>query len=133
MTTARESFREGMDAFQTEVAQWATANFGDNNGYGAMAPMMGMVEEVGELYHVRLKAIQRIRESARRESADAKDEEEADALGDILVYMLDYAARRGYRLSECFLLAWDSVKRRDWRANPETGKEEVEDDTPGTA
>jgi len=38
--------------------------------------------------------------------------------------MMDYAARRGYKLSECFLMAWDGVKKRNWREHPETGGED---------
>ena len=119
MSGMEDQLVEAMDVFQTDVALWAQRNFGDNSGLGAIGPMMGIVEEVGELYHTRLKAIQRIREGANKE---ALDEDEVDALGDILVYMMDYAGRRKLSLAKCFLDAWLKVKDRDWVTWPSTGR-----------
>ncbi len=117
--STRDELINVLDVYQTDVHIWAVRNFGDNEGLGAYGPMMGIVEEVGELHHARLKALQRIREGARANTSML--EEEVDALGDILVYMMDYCARRGLSLAQCFLTTWEKVRERDWKNDPETG------------
>lgn len=59
-----------------QVGSWSRKNFG---GQESWKPLLGMIEEVGELAEVvHLKN---------------KDEEVADALGDIMIYMADYLHR----------------------------------------
>jgi len=119
MSKMSEQLAEALNAYQTDIELWGTRNFGGSNGLGALAPMMGIVEEVGELYHTRLKTLQGIRGAADGSDVDL---EEMDALGDLLVYMLHYCATRNLSLASCFLMAWDEVKDRDWIKYPKTGK-----------
>lgn len=97
---------------QREVAMWSYQNFPENTPEFAL---MGLVEEVGELNHARLKQLQGIR----------KDEDlyrkERDAVGDIVIYLLDYCTRRGIDAQQAVEETWQVVRRRDWRTYPETG------------
>lgn len=63
------------------VGKWSVANFGSQRGLGCLAPLLGMCEEVGELG-----------------SADTPEDRE-DALGDILIFLMDYCYRAGVDLS----------------------------------
>lgn len=97
---------------QREQREWALENFGDAP---AWQPLLGIVEEVGELAHAHLKQAQGIRTEEDHE-ADAKD-----AIGDIIIYLVDYCTRRGWGIGPIVARVWDEVKRRDWRKNPEGG------------
>lgn len=121
----REQFIDIAEAYQTEINIWSVRNFDDNNGLNAIAPMMGIVEEVGELYHARLKDLQGIRKPEGCTFVD----DERDAIGDILVYLFDYCGRRGHSLPVCFLHAWGKVRQRDWVKYPETGMPPDADDS----
>lgn len=72
---------------QIDVAQWSTTNFGFQQSkqdpdmfLDSLAPLMGMAEEIGEWMEAETKPDQR------------------DALGDLLVYLLDYTSREGLLL-----------------------------------
>lgn len=95
---------------QEEHLRWVEHNFPDQRDH---EPLLGIVEEVGELAHAHLKMQQGIR------GVDVEKAE--DALGDIFIYMMSYANANGYNLQHCILQAWDEVKERDWIANPLTG------------
>jgi NTP pyrophosphatase (non-canonical NTP hydrolase) len=73
--------------FQQEVDEWSRQNFGSSP---AWQPLMGLLEEVGELAHAYLKRAQGIR--GTKEEHDAA---ERDALGDIMVFLAHYCCRRG--------------------------------------
>jgi len=94
------------DALQREVGPWSVANFGDQESpffllkmepfppdwkvnhpmpptmvcMGSLAPLMGIVEELGELAETKV-------------TADLED-----ALGDVFVYLCDYCHREGFTL-----------------------------------
>lgn len=76
-------------AIQMEVFSWSLTNFKDQTSkatgvtLGSLAPLLGIGEEIGEL----LTAHQR-----------NNYEEEQDALGDIMVYLCDYASREDYQI-----------------------------------
>ena len=62
-------------AIQAEVGAWSVTNFGDQNGLGQVAPLLGLMEEHGEF-------------------AEAKTHHDRlDALGDVLVYLCDFTHR----------------------------------------
>lgn len=103
-----------LEIFQSEVGRWAERNFGATPSY---RPLLGAVEEIGELAHAHLKKEQGIREGLERFEQDA-----ADAIGDILVYLADYCARTGLSLQESVDKTWARVRQRDWKKYPGTGR-----------
>lgn len=76
--------------FQGQVGEWSRRNFPANTPDD---PFEGMVEEVGELAHARLKARQGIRGTPEEHLAKEKD-----AIGDVAVFLADWAERRGLNL-----------------------------------
>lgn len=82
-------------------------------------PLLGVVEEVGELCHAHLKNEQGIRGTPEEWEAKKKD-----AIGDILIYLLDYATREGVDVEECLETAWAEVSARDWVRFPKNGRTE---------
>jgi NTP pyrophosphatase (non-canonical NTP hydrolase) len=105
-----------LDRLQSENAAWVSRqafDSGDPND-----PLLGLVEEVGELAHAVLKAKQGIRGTPEEHSAAARD-----AIGDIVIYLADFCERHGWILSHCVEDTWDKVvKKRDWAKNRETGE-----------
>jgi NTP pyrophosphatase (non-canonical NTP hydrolase) len=77
-------------------------------------PLLGLVEEVGELAHAHLKDEQEIR-------GHAHEAEKLDAVGDIFVYLMSYCNASGYDLEEIILDTWRTVEQRDWRKDPVSG------------
>lgn len=74
-----------LEIAQKEVGEWALRNFGEQGSY---IPLMGMLEELGELCEARDRCdVGKMR----------------DAIGDIGIYMLHYCAVRGWSMSEL----WD--------------------------
>jgi hypothetical protein len=65
-----------------EVPKWSQENFGDQKGLKHLAPLMGLLEELGELQ----EAIE------DGENTDVIN----DAIGDIGVYSIDFMARLGF-------------------------------------
>jgi len=106
-----------MDLFelQHEVANWSMVNFPKNQPYH---PLVGIMEEVGELAHAHLKMEQGIR-GDEIEHKVAK----LDAVGDIVIYLADYCARNDISLGLAVESTWQIVKQRNWRKNPTTGGE----------
>lgn len=96
-----------LDLDEQELSDWATNNFPDSPPYH---PLLGVGEEVGELFHAHLKREQRIRGSEEVHHAKAKD-----AIGDIVIYLLDYCRKMGYSFKECVEQAWSQVRVRNWR------------------
>lgn len=104
---------EELDRLQSTIAHWRSYNFPNHSPW---EQLLGVVEEIGELAHSELKAQQGIRGSAEKHEAAAKD-----AVGDLLIFLMGYLQKRGWKLSECLLQAWDEVKDRDWVKYPDTG------------
>ena len=90
---------------QEENRIWADRNFPNANIW---EPLLGVSEEVGELHHAFLKHHQGIR---LEENHLAKME---DAVGDIVIYLMDFCNRSGLDLQDCIERAWTEVKDRDW-------------------
>ena len=105
-----------LDDLQLQVGMWARRNFGDNKGLEHIAPLLGMMEELGELIHEVLKSHQGIRETNKSN--------EEDAVGDIMVYLLDFCSRRGLRAGHCLHVAWSEASQRDWVRFPKNGRTE---------
>jgi NTP pyrophosphatase (non-canonical NTP hydrolase) len=107
-----------LDNFQNKVTKWVKYNFSETY-QDKYKPLLGIVEEVGELSHAHLKMEQGIR-GTKCEHLDAK----MDAIGDIMVYLADYCERNGLCLEDCVRTAWAEVERRDWIKFPQNGVSE---------
>jgi len=102
---------------QDEVSQWSRYNFPRNKDHH---PLMGAVEELGELHHVRLKYEQGI----RGYDADKYIADSEDAIADIIIYLADYCGRNGLDLQRAIDTVWPQVKERDWVKYPKNGRTE---------
>lgn len=101
---------------QSEQEEWAMENFGPQPSY---LSLLGAMEELGELSHAHLKAVQRIRQTDAARSKELKE----DAIGDIIVFLAGYCNGEGIDLEEAVFRTWGSVKNRNWRKNPSNGGE----------
>lgn len=101
-----------LSALQRAHKRWLDHNFPDQQPHDAL---LGLQEELGELAHVHLKFEQGIRgvDKARYEG------EAGDAIGDIVIYLASYCNTNGFNLALEVKKAWDQVKERDWRKDPE--------------
>lgn len=98
---------------QQEQAAWSRVNFGEQPGW---QPLIGAVEEIGELAHAYLKAAQNIRGSDDEHRAAA-----ADAVGDAIIYLAGFCSACGIDLERSVRETWAAVQQRDWRRSPENG------------
>jgi len=98
---------------QREVAPWVLHNFEDCPSW---MPLVGIMEELGELAHAHLKEAQGIRVNEDY-IKNAKD-----AIGDIMIYLADYCNSRKFNLEQIIDDTWNSVKQRDWKADPKKGE-----------
>jgi NTP pyrophosphatase (non-canonical NTP hydrolase) len=98
---------------QWEQARWCARNFPNST---PMQPFMGLVEEVGELSHCLLKREQGIRGTYEEHTESLKD-----AVGDILIYLVDLCTKNGLDIQECIETTWNDVSKRDWIAHPGNG------------
>lgn len=97
---------------QTQHRMWLNHNFPDQPPH---SPLLGIVEEVGELAHAHLKREQGIRRNENH------DEGVIDALGDLFIYMLSYCNTNFIDLEHVVMTTWRQVAQRDWIAFPNTG------------
>lgn len=89
------------ETLQTEVGEWSQENFG---GQPDHYPFLGTGEEAGEL-------------ADDLDDESAPDEEELDAIGDVLVYAADFCARRGLDYQAAYDAAQNRTPEHDnfWR------------------
>lgn len=105
-----------LSQIQAEVETWARKNFGPPVP-PFHRPLLGVVEEVGELAHAQLK-----KEQGIRGTAEEHDVKAMDAIGDICLYLMDYCNNRGWSLEAIVEETWDKVvSKRNWRENPLDG------------
>lgn len=104
--------RISLDTLQDQHQVWSKYNWG---GQRSWAPLMGMVEELGELAHSHLKRHQGIR---YHEDLDRKGQ---DAVGDILIYAAHYCNTQEWSMQQLLDETWMEVRERDWIQNPDTG------------
>lgn len=99
---------------QDEQVSWVQHNF---PGRKSFYPLLGVVEELGELAHTHLKALQGIRGTPEEHEEAGKD-----AIGDIVIFLSDYCTAMGWDFQEIVEHTWfDVVKKRDWQANRDEG------------
>lgn len=96
---------------QLRVKQWGMYNFPKAE---AWQPLIGAMEELGELSHAHLKEFQNIRK-------DNFKKKKEDAIGDIIIFLADYCNRSGLVLDSCVFLAWKTASKRDWKTFPFDG------------
>lgn len=105
--------RANLREYQSECWMWAQENF---PGGQAHHPLLGVSEEVGELCHAHLKMEQGIRGDKKELRA-----KQADAVGDIIIYLLDYCSRNNLCAQTCLATAWEHVRDRNWNKNKKDG------------
>lgn len=110
------------DELQHLVGEWAKRNFGEQKPCPhcgtdfSYRQVLGVCEESGELAHAELKMQQAIRGTKAEHEAAAKD-----AVGDILIFMADLCARRGWSLQQIAEETLAEVLKRDWKKDPAGG------------
>ena len=109
---------------QDEVLEWTARNFPPGKVPSKILTFYGLVEELGELAHSDLKAMQGIRVNEDHEG------KARDAVGDILIYLLHHCIAREWNLNDILETTWDKVKERNWKDYPKTGFPEVGDVVP---
>lgn len=101
------AFPLNLTDLQGEVRAWTEKNFQNRKNH---QPLLGICEEVGELCHAQLKGEQGIRHTPE-EIRGLK----CDAIGDIVIYLVDYCNIQGIDLEQAIWNAWyEEVSRRDW-------------------
>ena len=101
---------------QNDHRLWLLHNFPNYRQHDAL---LGLTEELGELAHAHLKSQQAIRGTLEEHRLAA-----ADAIGDIVIYLISYCNTNGFDLSKCIRDAWSEVKERDWINYPKNGVSE---------
>jgi NTP pyrophosphatase (non-canonical NTP hydrolase) len=102
---------------QDEHRAWQAHNFSaEVSEDRARDALLGVTEEVGELAHAMLKLKQGIRGTPEEHRAAAKD-----AVGDTLIYLLDFCTRMDWDAQEILEETWAGVRQRDWKKYPKTG------------
>lgn len=103
-----------LNKLQEENDAWTYINFPTKEPDD---PLLGLVEEVGELAHAHLKQKQQIR-GTWKQHQDAK----IDAVGDIVVYLSDYCNQNNINLEDAIRETWEKVKQRDWNKHRSESK-----------
>lgn len=96
---------ETLQDLQESLYNWQKYNFGDQDNERML---LGVFEESGELCHAQLKLEQGIRGSIEKHEADMRD-----AIGDVMIYLLNYMSGLGEKIMN--FLPLDSVKKTDDR------------------
>ncbi len=103
-----------INLIQKQVGEWSLKNFGHEGKLHH--PILGVGEEAGELNHAFLKQEQGIRGTSLDHDAAMKD-----AIGDIVIYLLDLCYRKKFNFGQIVVDTWLNVKNRDWKKNQQTG------------
>jgi len=97
---------------QKEQVEWVKRNFGDRPSWW---PLLGAVEELGELAHAFLKREQGIRIS------EPHTENIKDAVADTVIYLADFCQAEGIDMQQVIEDTWAKTKQRDWKKFPING------------
>lgn len=92
---------------QTDLHKWQLERFPDT---GADESLIGAMEELGELAHATLKG----KQGLEGERFSTGPEAEKDAIGDCIVFLMQYASSRGYDIEECIESAAAEALDRDY-------------------
>jgi len=99
---------------QDKHREWLIKNFPDQRPH---QPLLGIMEEVGELAHAHLKNEQGIRAM----DPDLAFAKKMDAVGDIFIYLCSYCSSNSIDLETAVQHAWWEVEQRDWVSFPRNG------------
>lgn len=94
-----------LSEIQIEIARWTLMNFPNHS---SIAPLLGLQEELGELSHHYLKMMQGIRNNENHKEGIK------DAIGDLMIYLMDFCNEEELNLESIIEETWDKVKQRDW-------------------
>lgn len=100
---------------QQEMIAWQQHNFPNRKVH---VPLLGALEELGELAHAHIKQEQNIR--LNEDHAANKQ----DAIADIIIYLIDYSNDHKFNLEKIIQETWNQVKTRDWIKYPKNGRTE---------
>ena len=98
---------------QVEQKPWVAHNFGDRPSW---MPLVGVMEELGELAHHFLKMHQGIRGTKSEHMKAIKD-----AVADIVIFLCDFCSAHDIDLEKEVLKTWKQVKKRDWKKDKKKG------------
>lgn len=98
---------------QEQQRPWVAHNFGKRPPW---IPILGVMEELGELAHSFIKREQGIKGTAEEHTADIRD-----ALADIAIFLCDAASGQGVDLDTAVSETWENVRKRDFKARPQDG------------
>lgn len=98
---------------QDEQRPWREYNFPYRDSY---YPLLGAVEEIGEIAHSYLKWKQAIRGTASEHYAKM-----ADGVADAIIFLSDFCSAMGFDLQTLMEETWAEVKQRDWIKFPRNG------------
>lgn len=101
---------------QSEIAIWADRNFG--HAADSINPLLGVMEEAGEICHAVLKGRQGIRGFDDKET---RRDAILDGVGDLMIYLLNFCDLENIDAQTALDMTWDKVKQRDWKRNKEKG------------
>lgn len=126
---------KNLDDIQKELAVWAQKNFGkqrtdDLRLIGAteelgelvtqqleqLVPLLHVVRELGILSHHHLKE-----KCGIRGTSEFHREKSKDAVGDVIIFLMDYCELHGWSLWNIINETWDEVRQRNWIDDPLTG------------
>ena len=101
---------DNLSELQRKSLIWQNRNFPMGKPY---QPLLGALEELGELAHAHLKCEQGIR--------DTKQEDKEDAVADVIIYLVDYCNRNNIDMQKTVVETWNKVSQRDWIKYPKDG------------
>jgi NTP pyrophosphatase (non-canonical NTP hydrolase) len=103
-----------LDELQSQLNKWRVANFGPPN---SMHQFLGVVEEVGELAHTKLKFDQGIRGYDKERAT----KEIRDSIGDVVIFLMGFCDVEGWSLFDIVKETSKEVLQRDWKKNKING------------
>jgi len=112
---------------QDDHRTWREHNFPDSDDW---QPLVGVSEELGEaaFAFIRIAAtVGRIDHGYLKQSQGIRVSEDhraeiVDAVGDLIIYVVDFANRLDINLADAIKTTWAEVSARDWQRNKVDGK-----------
>lgn len=90
---------------QKEVREWSNKNFPDKKPH---QPLIGIMEEIGELSHVRLKYEQELYQ------LPYYYQETKDGVADLFIFLLDYCNQVGIDFDDALKEGWEYIQTRNY-------------------